>query len=143
MAWTEQTFKTVHGAQEQPKIVEVRGWVREGRGVGLYFNEIGVWWLVHLRSGHGICKLVGGPLEVLPVATRLAEVTDWTFEAITGWQNTDPDLPKKIRQIWAAEPRVMPDDIPGEDLRDERLARELAVEKMAEEDAQFERDLGL
>jgi hypothetical protein len=138
MAWVEQMFKTSQG----DKLVEVRGWVRERRHVGLYFNEIGVWWLVHLNSGHGICKLAGQPIDVLPVATRLAECTDWSFSDIRGWQNTDPDLPRKIGQIWAAEPRVMPEDIPGPGLENERNARALALEKMDEEDAAFAREHG-
>lgn len=126
MAWEKAQFPT----SLRDRIQEVFGWVDRRAGVGLYINQMDEWWFVHLNTGHGVCKMVGTLLQVLPLATELKEVTDWTFDGVTGWKNRDPDLPRKIGEIWARNPMRMPDDIPGEHLRDERHARAIMLAQM-------------
>lgn len=101
-SWTVDTFM----ACQTEFIVPTKGWTR--KGLGLYRNFAGLWWLVHLNTGHGVVRLgvedADGMaheslLEVLPYADEIADATDWTFTHVGGWRNRDPDLPTKLQAI--------------------------------------------
>lgn len=68
------------------------------------------WSLVHIGSGGTIMRLVGSVSMVMPVASEIAECSDWTlFDLPEGWRQTDPDLPAKVGAICEAHPEVKPD----------------------------------
>lgn len=98
--WVRGKFKTsiING------VITVEGWVDEKKGLGFYRNFMDEWWIVHLNSGHGIINMTGESLQVLPVASEIAEAADWTFEGLDGWRNRNPDLPAKLNEIARRHP---------------------------------------
>lgn len=79
------------------------------RGLGLYMAQSAspkgrrppLWCLVHLGSGHCIFWIKGVVADAFPVASEVAEASDWTaFEGLTGWENTDPELKDKVRALY-------------------------------------------
>lgn len=80
------------------------------------------WSLVHIGSGICFFRLVGAEEEVTRFATLIAGAGDWTlFDVWGGWQQTDPDLPTKVRTM--SEPFLaliapMPDPATTETCRD-------------------------
>lgn len=124
MTWVPDKIKRALG----PDIVIDVGWTY--RHLGLVDIGSEHWWIIHLNTGHGIAMMVGDPIEVMAVATEIAEATNWDFEGLTGWKNYDPDLPKKMGEIWARNPDVMPYDIPDESRRSEDTATKIAVSRL-------------
>lgn len=136
--WSEETFMaTVVGAEF---VMEVRGWVYRRPGarnghVGLCIDGAGQWWLVHLQSGSRILKMEGEARGVLPLATEFAEMTDWSFRGAGGWRQTDPTLVKRIAEIWAKNPVLMPWPMPGPEFMAVADVRQAAE---AKDDAELE-----
>jgi hypothetical protein len=86
-----------------------RGFVYRGLGLHLvssgYKSRKGrkrippMWRLTHLGSGHGVSTLRGELVDVLPVATEIAEAGDWTFDGLDGWKNQFPDARERMAEI--------------------------------------------
>lgn len=90
--------------------VQVNGYTY--RGLGLHrgpdaskLEHPPLWAITHLATGHKVMELVGYIGEVKPWATRIAELTDWTFTSVEGWRNQDPDLPARFVALLAEMPR--------------------------------------
>jgi hypothetical protein len=59
----------------------------------------------HLGTGHRVRNITAVEELASQIATELAELTDWeAFDSLLGWQNTDPDLPNKVRSVDAKYP---------------------------------------
>jgi hypothetical protein len=68
------------------------------------------WALIHIGSGGTIARFTGNVATVFPVATAIAECSDFTlFDLPDGWRQTDPDLAQKIAAICEAHPEASPD----------------------------------
>jgi hypothetical protein len=68
------------------------------------------WSLVHIGSGGTIAHFAGNVATVFPVATAIAQCSDFTlFDLPDGWRQTDPDLAQKIAAIFEAHPEAYPD----------------------------------
>lgn len=77
------------------------------RGLGLYMAQAAspkgrrppLWCLVHLGSGHAVFCIKGNVAKAFPIASEVAECSDWaSFDGLDGWENTDPELKEKF---WA------------------------------------------
>lgn len=93
--WRAGNFTFVYG----DKLTNERGYLY--RGLGL-FHGVGahLWMLIHIGSGHTVAYLEDAKREkVFLFASELAELGDWTFHGIKGYENSDPDLVKK-RNEW-------------------------------------------
>jgi hypothetical protein len=108
--WQPRDFLIAHVAGPQT----VPGYVY--RGLGIHMQMKGspkgrrkpVWALTHLNTGHAICRLHGLVADAFPIATEVAECSDWAgFDGLTGWRNQDPDLPEKVKAIAAKNPKIM------------------------------------
>lgn len=64
-----------------------------------------VWLLTHLGSGHAVCRITGHVAKAFPIASEIADLTDWSFDGVNGWRNTDPDLAAKFRNLIARYPK--------------------------------------
>lgn len=93
--WLETSFKIAR-FNEPP--VTVNGVVHE-RGIGVHRVGEEKWLLIHVRSGHAIVRLDLPEIEAIAVATEIAELGDWTFESLQGWQNHQPLLPGKMQAL--------------------------------------------
>lgn len=62
-------------------------------------DSIEEWTVTHLKSGHAIAYITGSPLLAQKIAGKLADCSDWAFDALDGWKNTDPALPIKVVAI--------------------------------------------
>ena len=82
----------------------VSGYVRKGMGLRhhgwatpLDWTE---WTLTHLGSGAAVMDLAGRVAVVFPVASEVADCTDWTaFDLASGWRQVDPDLIERLAAI--------------------------------------------
>lgn len=103
MTWGPSEFLTAMatGVETRPGYVY--------RGLGLYLSQPGspkgrrkpLWCLVHLGSGHAVFYIKGKVADAFPVATEVAECSDWAaFDGLAGWKNTDPELEEKVRAIY-------------------------------------------
>lgn len=55
------------------------------------------WVVTHLNTGHAVRGFVDTPAaHAFVLASDLADLADWTFDGLQGWQNTDPELPDKL-----------------------------------------------
>lgn len=120
------------------ELVPTKGWTK--RGVGLYRNALGLWWLVHLNTGHGIVRLgiedldgLGHELrhEIIVWADAVVDAADWDFDGIHGWRNRNPDLPAKLQEITNMAPAGMITTPAAANVRhNPRAARKLAISRM-------------
>lgn len=62
------------------------------------------WALTHLGSGHAIVFIVGHVATAFPIATEIAECSDWDFDGLDGWRNRDPEIIEKLRAVLAKYP---------------------------------------
>lgn len=75
------------------------------RGLGLVTAQTTVkkgkptWWLIHLGSGHALCRIVGKVAEAFPIATEIAECGEWDWDGLDGWKNRDPEIKDKAVAI--------------------------------------------
>lgn len=107
MAWEPATFMSAWGTEAAPQV----GYVY--KGLGLYMamkasqkgRRPARWCLVHLNSGHAIGWVTGDVATAFPIASDVADLTDWDFEGVDGWRNRDPDLPKKVHALSEAHPK--------------------------------------
>lgn len=89
---------------------------------GLIYGGLGIWQLVpaappffetatsalyHLGTGHTICSLLGEEEDILPPATDIADLLDWTFDGLEGWRNLLPDLPARLAEIERQFPKIV------------------------------------
>jgi hypothetical protein len=66
--------------------------------------------------------------EAFAIADQLAELGDWTFDGLYGWQNASPDLMDKVKALRACLPTYV--DF-GDGNRDEDAARAVAYARAA------------
>lgn len=57
------------------------------------------WSLTHLGSGLQVAFIKGRVAAVFPIASKIAECSDWDFDGPDGWRNRDPDLGVKVANI--------------------------------------------
>lgn len=109
------------------------------RGLGLHIavraspkgRRPPTWSLIHLGSGHRICMITGMVAKAFPVATEIAECSDWeAFDSIDGWLNTDPGIAEKVRQIVARHPNAGRG--PGGDSADANAARAVLMARLSQ-----------
>lgn len=93
--WVETQFKI---ARFNADPVTVNGVVHE-RGIGVHRIGAESWLIIHVRSGHAIVRIDLPEIEAIAVATEIAELGDWTFESLHGWENHQPLLPGKMQAL--------------------------------------------
>jgi hypothetical protein len=103
-------FRAIPGGEP----LEVHGY--ENRGLALRHSGWATprsetqWTLVHVGSGGALMRFTGSVATVMPVASEIAECSDWTlFDLPDGWRQTDPELPAKVGAICEAHPEARPD----------------------------------
>lgn len=100
MTWQMSEFKVAAG---DGKILRVLG--HTYRGLGLFILEPAKglspakWSLTHLNSGHRLALIPGNEVDVFRISKEIAECGDWDFGGLRGYQNVDPDLPRKALVI--------------------------------------------
>ena len=84
------------------------------RGIGMHHDgwrrprKLTEWTVTHLGSGAIVARLRGDVFTVFPIATAIAECSDWTlFDMPDGWRQTDPDLRAKVRAILEAHADIV------------------------------------
>ena len=98
--WHPAKFKR---ADKFDGATETSGYIYRGLGLQMSIAQCPrgrrppFWLLIHLNSGHVICQISGVVAKAFPIAAEIAECTDWGFSGLDGWNNTDPDLPSKVR----------------------------------------------
>ena len=97
--WRPAKFKR---ADKFDGAIETSGYIYRGLGLQMSIAQSlrgrrPPWLLIHLNSGHVICQISGVVAKAFPIAAEIAECTDWGFSGLDGWNNTDPDLPSKVR----------------------------------------------
>ena len=98
--WRPAKFKR---ADKFDGAIETSGYIYRGLGLQMSIAQSPrgrrppFWLLIHLNSGHVICQISGVVAKAFPIAAEIAECTDWGFSGLDGWNNTDPDLPSKVR----------------------------------------------
>lgn len=104
------------------------------RGLGVYRvirlprNRKAVWSLVHLNTGHEVCKLWGGFKTAFKVATEIAECGDWDFVGLRGYENHDPAILHRMEAIVNRHPTIASHrdkTVPA----NEAVARQIAMER--------------
>lgn len=132
--WSAERFKVTIPGTSPPVLWETKGWVyhrsraRAGH-VGLCLDAFGHWWIVHLKSGYRVLRMEGEARDVMPLATEVAEITDWSFDGPTGWRKTDPELAGKLAMVWAKNPVLIPWNMEGPPFDAVRAIRQAAEEK--------------
>ena len=104
----------------------LEAWGYEWRGLALRHSGWATprtetrWTLIHLGSGGAIMRFVGDVRTVMPVASEIAECSDWTlFDLPEGWRQTDPELPAKVGAICEEHPEARPDtSFSGQEISD-------------------------
>lgn len=87
--WLDQRFERVMIGG----IAIVRGPVYKGLGLTRSLTESGVWYLIHLGSGHAVCQIQTHSVErVKLIGATFAEIADWDFMGLNGWKNRDPEI---------------------------------------------------
>ena len=87
-----------------------------------------LWSLVHLNTGHEVCKLWGGVKTALKVATEIAECGDWDFVGLRGYENYDPAILHRMEAIVNRHPTIASHrdkTVPA----NEAVARQIAMER--------------
>lgn len=85
------------------------------------------WALTHLNSGHRVCSLIGDVKDVFPLASEIAELTDWSFTGLDGWKNIAPELKDKFYSLIKKNKAKIKREGGSSD---KKLAREIAVSRM-------------
>lgn len=83
------------------------------RGLGLFIEKFGSpkghrppqWSVTHLGTGHKVCSIMGTVANAFPLATELAELSDWDFDGLNGWVNRDPELKNKVKEFAERNPK--------------------------------------
>ena len=94
-------------------------------GLGIYLGGAS-WSLIHLGSGHRVCRLKGTLERAALLGCEVAALTDWTFLGLDGWRNTDPDLKDKLTAWAATHPREVEFMTSGRAEGDDAMANEIA-----------------
>jgi hypothetical protein len=105
------------------------------RGLGIYQarkaspkgRQPPEWLLVHLGSGHALCRIKGIVQTAFPIATEIAESGDWEFESRVGWKDRFPDAREKLAAIMARFPKQTDRNGPANSDNSEAVAREIAM----------------
>jgi hypothetical protein len=106
--WRPAKFKR---ADKFDGAIETSGYSYRGLGLQLSIAQSPkgrrspVWLLIHLNSGHVICQISGIVAKALPIAAEIAECTDWSFSGLDGWNNTDPNLLSKVKNLGERYPK--------------------------------------
>lgn len=77
------------------------------RGLGLHVLDAGspggrrkpTWRLTHLGTGCSLADIKGDVATAFPVATEIAECSDWDFISLDGWRDRDPEIGAKVNAI--------------------------------------------
>ncbi len=84
-------------------IRQVEGYTYAGLGLHVKCVARGpqppLWVLSHLMSGHRVFFIKAPYEKAIKLATEIAEMSDWTFNGLTGWKNMDPHLKEKAIDI--------------------------------------------
>lgn len=91
------------------------------KGLGLHPR----WTVTHLNSGHIVCHLNCDDARAFTLATRIADMADWGFDGLNGWQNSDPDLFERFA-MWM---RANREAYRHGDNQHEGIARQIAVSR--------------
>lgn len=109
--WQPGTFLVPGGFGEAPARCHGYTW----RGLALHHSGWVTprirteWTLTHIGSGLPLFRMIGNLRTVMPVASEVAECSDFTlFDLPLGWMQTDPDLRAKVLAIMNAHPEVKP-----------------------------------
>lgn len=101
MSWEPADFNVARLLGPQ----KVRGYAFNGLGLHMELRgspkgrRAPTWGLYHLNTGHRIILIIGVVAVAFPIATEIAECSDWTFDGLRGWKNRDPDLYEKLCAI--------------------------------------------
>lgn len=60
------------------------------------------WTMTHCGSGHRVCIIEAHDGFAFKIADRVLALTDWTFDGLEGWKNTDPELMDKFATLAAS-----------------------------------------
>lgn len=107
MAWKDARYPVACAAA----VVKVSGYTYKGLGLHIWprnkpRKRKGVepppppppeWTLTHLGSGLSVAHITGTVSEVFPLASQIADLSDWTFDGPKGFRNMDPELPAKLK----------------------------------------------
>lgn len=102
MTWKPETFPIAVGPQS---IDRRAGYTYRGLGLHMVMKASPKgrrpprWKLTHLGSGHGVAHIDGAVADAFPIASEIAECSEWDFDGLNGWRNRDPELPKKVLEI--------------------------------------------
>jgi hypothetical protein len=108
MTWRPAKFKR---ADKFEGAIETSGYIYRGLGLQMSIAQSPrgrkppIWLLIHLNSGHVICQISGVVAKAFPIGAEIAECADWGFSGLDGWNNTDPNLPSKVRNFAARYPK--------------------------------------
>lgn len=114
-------------------VVSERGKIYRGLGVAIRAEGSPKgrikpkWALTHLGTGHSICQILGDEGFALGIATRIAELGDWSFDSLEGWKNSDPDLAVRVKELFTEYPGVLLRQGTGQ--VDQTTAREVAAQR--------------
>lgn len=110
---------------------EVYGYTYRGLGIHMILDgspkgrRPPTWGLKHLGSGHGVCWIKGKVSVAFVIAGEIADCGDWqAFDGLTGWANTDPELPAKLKAIMNRYPKATGR---GGGNHDDEAARAIAI----------------
>ena len=102
--WKPETFPIALG----PHSIDHRaGYTYRGLGIHMSMKASPKgrrpprWKVTHLGSGHAVAVIDGDVAGAFPIATEIAECSDWDFDGLDGWRNRDPELPSKVQEIIA------------------------------------------
>jgi hypothetical protein len=131
--WISATFDIATSLGAMPVTGYVLG------GIGLHYqqridfmSEDGTdqfWQLTHINTGHAICVMRGRTeLEARVIGRKFTDLTDWSFEGLSGWQNRDPALRDKIatlvEQVQVVVAVTRHDDAQAKKILEQRERRE-------------------
>lgn len=81
------------------------GWVSNGVAMQKLWNASPkgrrppAWGMYHCGSGHRICIIEAHEAEAFKIGDQVVALTDWNFDGLEGWKNTDPDLMKRFSAL--------------------------------------------
>lgn len=134
MNWKREAF--LRALKDRPAPVSYAGFTYLGLGLNMVqvrsekHHRATKWCLTHLGSGHAIAFIKGEMKTVFPIATELAELIDWTFTGLTGWKQTEPQMPNIVEHWLQAHDGVVERlEIHNSFTRNETLAEQISERK--------------
>ncbi len=122
--WTDSKFERVIKHGDSTAKVQVRGPTYKGLGICRSMAEVGVWYVIHLGTGHGIARIQASEERTKFISATLAEIGDWDWtDPVNGWRNRDPEIWQKLSFLLSKFPEASGGS--GTSLIDLGLAREI------------------